>query len=217
MDETPRLAAELHRLAPSCGPVRLIAVDGHAGSGKSTFAAHLATALGPAADENAAAAPVLHLDDLATHEELFSWTERLLEAVIGPFSRGECAHYAPYDWIRRRFCTSQPLPAAPVVIVEGVGAGRRALRPYLARLLWMERGPERSWERGRQRDGSGLSAFWDEWTVAETRHFAGDPSRPFADALIHERREGYEWLPGPVTSARSHHVVTLGDESHRVR
>ncbi|MDH2392781.1 hypothetical protein QCN29_29175 [Streptomyces sp. HNM0663] len=217
MDETPGHAAELHRLAPSCGPVRLIAVDGHAGSGKSTFAAHLATALGAVGEDSAGPAPVLHLDDLATHEELFSWTERLRDQVIGPLSRGECAHYAPYDWIRRSFGAPRPLPAAPVVIVEGVGAGRRALRPHLARLLWMEHGPERSWERGRQRDGIGLSAFWDEWTVAETRHFAADPSRPFADALVYERREGYEWLPGPATSARSNHAVTLGDESRRVR
>ncbi|MGW1281768.1 hypothetical protein ACWD4V_33060, partial [Streptomyces tsukubensis] len=34
---------------PSCGPVRLIAVDGHAGSGKTTFTARLADALARAA------------------------------------------------------------------------------------------------------------------------------------------------------------------------
>ncbi|WP_254711814.1 uridine kinase [Streptomyces sp. TRM64462] len=178
----------LRGLPPSCGQVRLVAVDGHAGSGKSTFAGRLAEALG--------GAPVLHLDDVATHEELFAWTDRLRRRILEPLTRGEVAEYHPYDWNLRRFGPPRRLPPAPVVLIEGVGAGRRALRPHLARLLWMDRGPEESWSRGRHRDGPAQSAFWDGWTVAETRHFAGDPSRPFADMLVRECREGYEWLPG---------------------
>jgi hypothetical protein len=103
------------------------------------------------------------------------------------------------------------LPAAPVVVVEGVGAGRRALRPHLARLLWMERGPQESWMRGRRRDGPELSGFWDGWTVAENRHFADDPSRPFADTLVRELPEGYEWLPGPGATAGANQIVTERD------
>ncbi|WP_327377473.1 hypothetical protein OG393_28120 [Streptomyces sp. NBC_01216] len=188
MKDLARAAESLRRLPPSCGPVRLIGVDGHAGSGKSTVAARLAACL---------AAPVLHLDDLATHIELFAWTERVRQQVIEPLSRGESARYHPYDWSLRAFGAPRTLAAAPVVLIEGVGAGRRALRPDLAALLWMERGPEESWSRGRQRDGPAQAAFWDGWTVAETRHFARDPSRPFADTLVRECPEGYEWLPGP--------------------
>ncbi|TLQ47083.1 uridine kinase family protein [Streptomyces marianii] len=198
-----RAAAGLRALPPSCGPVRLIAVDGHAGSGKSTFAAGLAEALG--------GAPVLRLDDIATHDELFSWTGRLVEQVIDPWSRGESGLYHPYDWNLRRFGAPRALPAAPVVLVEGVGAGRRALRPHLARLLWMERDPQESWMRGRRRDGPELSGFWDGWTVAESRHFADDPSRPFADTLVRELPEGYEWLPGPGVTAGANHSLTERD------
>ncbi|WP_228975290.1 uridine kinase [Streptomyces sp. DH12] len=181
------LADALRALPPSCGPVRLVAVDGHAGSGKSTFAARLAAALG--------GAPALHLDDLATHDELFGWTDRLREQVLERLSRGQAAEYHPYDWTSRRFGSPRRLPPAPVVLVEGVGAGRRALRPHLARLLWMERPPEESWRRGRHRDGPEQSAFWDGWTVAETRHFTQDPSLPFADILVRECTGGYEWRP----------------------
>ncbi|MGW7413340.1 uridine kinase family protein [Streptomyces sp. NPDC054863] len=188
------LAARLRTLPPSCGPVRLIAVDGHAGSGKSTFAGRLADALG--------GAPVLHLDDLASHAELFAWTDRLLSLVTGPLSRGECARYAPYDWTLRRFGPEvRELPPAPVVLMEGVGAGRRALRPLLAHLLWMDLDAERSWQRGRERDGAGQSAFWDGWTEAETEHFSADPSRPFADTLVRQLREGYEWHQGTPATA----------------
>jgi hypothetical protein len=201
MDDLDRQAARLRTLPPSCGPVRLVAVDGHAGSGKSTFAGRLSRALG-------GDPPVLHLDDLASHAELFDWTERMLSEVIEPLARGRDAAYHPYDWNLRRFLAPRTLPAAPVVLIEGVGAGRRALRPYLAALLWMDRGAEESWARGRARDGAGLAGFWDGWTAAETRHFQSDPSRPFADALIRECPEGYEWLPMPSATAGPHRRVT---------
>lgn len=175
----PRLADTLRRSTPSCGASRLIAVDGHAGSGKSTFAALLSTALG--------GAPVLHLDALATHAEPFEWTGSMRRQVIEPLSRGEPAHYRPYDWDARAFGAPLTLPAAPVVLVEGVGAGRAALRPWLARLLWMELPREEAWRRGRRRDGPALTAFWDGWTAAERAHFAADPSRPFAQYLVRQQ------------------------------
>ncbi|MFE4916006.1 uridine kinase [Streptomyces sp. NPDC056652] len=204
MNDLTEQATALRALPPSCGPVRLIAVDGHAGSGKTTFATRLSAALD--------GAPVLRLDDLATHERFFGWGERLRSQVIEPLSRGASARYAPYDWTLRRFTAPRPLPPAPVVIIEGVGAGRRALRPSLARLFWMDRDAEGSWERGRRRDGPALSAFWDAWTTAETRHFSADPSRPFADALVTERQTGYVIRTGPVTTARTDQTITQRDQ-----
>ncbi|MEU3339707.1 uridine kinase family protein [Streptomyces sp. NPDC002144] len=197
------LASRLRRLPPSCGPVRLVGVDGHAGSGKSTFAGQLARALGDA--------PVLHLDDIASHDELFDWTGRLLTQVIEPFRRGETAHYTPYDWRARRFGPPRPLPTAPVVLVEGVGAGRRALRPHLAHLLWMELPHEEAWTRGRQRDGEEQLEFWDGWVRAERQHFAEDPSRPFANSLVQQCEKGYEVLPGPGKRLGPDQAITQGD------
>lgn len=204
MDDLADHARGLRSLPPSCGPVRLIAVDGHAGSGKSTFCGRLASALGDA--------PVLRLDDLATHEELFSWTDRLRAQVLDPFSRGETARYAPYDWTARRFGPPRTLEPAPVVLIEGVGAGRTAVRPWLAGLLWIEGDSEASWERGRHRDGPGLAEFWDGWTAAEQRHFAADPSYPFADAVIRRTPVGYVWLEGPRTTAVASHIITDSEE-----
>ncbi|MFJ4835202.1 uridine kinase [Streptomyces sp. NPDC088747] len=190
-------------MPPSLGPVRLVGVDGHAGSGKTTFAELLAGELG--------GAPVLHLDDIATHEEFFAWTGRLLEQVVTPLGRGETAHYTPYDWTARAFGPVRALPAAPVVLLEGVGAGRRALRPHLARLLWMELPREEAWSRGRRRDGEAQDAFWGEWVSAERRHFLEDPSRPFADLLVRQCSEGYEVLSGPAVTSSSGRKMTHGD------
>jgi uridine kinase len=197
------LASRLRRLSPSCGPVRLIGVDGHAGSGKSTFAGQLADALG--------GAPVLHLDDIASHDELFDWTGRLMDEAITPLGRGETAHYAVYDWHARRLGPSRALPPAPVILLEGVGAGRRALRPHLARLLWMELSPEESWARGRSRDGAEQREFWEGWVTAEQRHFAEDPSRPYADLLVRQCQKGYTLTKGPAGTAGPDHDVTHGD------
>lgn len=183
------LARRLRALEPSCGGVRLVAVDGHAGSGKSTFAGRLSAALG--------GAPVIRTDDLATHEELFAWDERLMARVLRPLARGRTARYDVYDWVRREFVDGAEVPPAPVVLLEGVGTGRRALRPSLSCLLWMEMSRDASWERGRLRDGPTLSGFWDGWIPAERAHFAADPSRPYADFLVRQGQDGYMVCVGP--------------------
>ncbi|MEU9580697.1 uridine kinase family protein [Streptomyces chilikensis] len=198
------LASALLRLPPSCGPVRLIGVDGHAGSGKTTFAARLAEALG--------GAPVLHLDDIATHRELFSWTTRFASEVLKPLREGRTARYAPYDWSGRRFGAPRSLPPAPAVVVEGVGAGRRALRPHLARLIWADLPAEESWRRGRLRDGEEQRDFWDGWEAAERAHFARDPSRPHAHLLVRQVPCGYELSEGPALT-----FLTVGDGASAAR
>jgi hypothetical protein len=104
-----------------------------------------------------------------------------------------------------------------VVFVEGVGAGRRALRPHLARLLWMELPREEAWTRGRLRDGDGQREFWAGWVEAEHRHFAEDPSRPHADLLVREMWKGYEVTPGPAASLGPDQKVTQGDGPPAVR
>lgn len=189
METIDALARRLAALPPSCGPVRLVAVDGHAGSGKSTLAARLAAALGDA--------PVVHTDDLATHEELFGWAGRLGTGVLEPLSRGATARFDAYDWVARRFAGPRRVPPAPVVLIEGVGSGRRAVRPHLASLLWMEVPHHTSWARGQLRDGPTQSAFWERWRPAERAHFAADPSRPYADWLVRRGPTGYQVLPGP--------------------
>jgi uridine kinase len=180
----PSLTARLAALAPTCGPTRLLAVDGYAGSGKTTFAALLGQALAEASG-GGAAAPVVHLDDLATHEEFFAWTGRLRTEVLAPLAEGRPVRHRVYDWDRARFDAVRELPAAPpFLILEGVGAGRSAVRPHLAALLWMDLDAGTARTRGELRDGPSLADFWRRWTAEQTEHFRVDPSRPFADFLV---------------------------------
>lgn len=183
------LAGTLDLLPPSCGPVRLVAVDGHAGAGKSTFAERLAAEAG--------GAPVVHTDDFATHDRPFDWVERLGAELLVPFGEGRDARHAVYDWTARRFTRERLVPAAPVVLLEGVASGRRALRPLLALTLWLEVDTATARQRGLRRDGPALEHFWTGWSAAEDRHFAQDPTRPFADLLVHQTEAGYRAAPGP--------------------
>jgi uridine kinase len=190
------MAVAALRAAPRCGSVRVVAVDGHAGAGKTTLAAQLAARLGDA--------PVVHTDDLATHEEPFGWAGRLAAQVLGPLSEGRAAEHQVYDWDARAFTTTRHFPPAPVVVLEGVGTGCAAVRPYLALLLWLEVPPAEARRRGLRRDGPELARFWTGWTAAEDAHFAADPSRPFADLLVHQDARvagGYRAVPGPAVRA----------------
>ncbi len=220
------LASRIRRLPPSCGPVRLVGVDGHAGSGKTTFAEQLAVALGDA--------PLLRLDDIASHEALFDWTARLLDQVIEPLAQGRTARYAPYDWRARRFGPPRPLPPAPVVLVEGVGAGRRALRPAwpcCCGWSWRARRPGRGDGRGTGRnsgssgtDGSPRSAGISPMTPRDpspiswygserrgTRYFRGLPGlldRTIPSRTVTDRPQCAELVKG--LAVRLAGVLQLG-------
>ncbi|SEG74154.1 Uridine kinase [Actinacidiphila yanglinensis] len=191
------VASGMDGLPPSCGRTRLIAVDGHAGAGKTTLARELAELLG--------GAQVVHTDDLATHEEPFGWTARLGAQVLGPLGAGRSAVHQVYDWRLRRFASERAVAPKPYLVLEGVGAGRAAIRPHLALLLWLEVPAAEARRRGLRRDGPELARFWTGWTAAEDAHFAADPTRPYADLLVHqEEGGGYRFAPGPAARERRH-------------
>jgi ATP/maltotriose-dependent transcriptional regulator MalT len=72
------------------GPVRLVAIDGPGGAGKSTLATQLSAA--------AEGAPVVHTDDFASADNPINWWPRMLEQVIVPLTEGRPAHFQRYDW-----------------------------------------------------------------------------------------------------------------------
>lgn len=89
------LGAEIRQLRARAGETRAIAIDGPAGSGKSSFTERLAGAL---------SAPVLRTDDIcARWGGLREVPGRLVEWVLMPLATSEPPRYRRYDWEREAY------------------------------------------------------------------------------------------------------------------
>jgi len=158
------------------GPVRLVAIDGPGGAGKTTFANRLAAA--------ADGAPIVHTDEFASADNPIDWWPRLLAEVIEPLSRGDHGRYQRYDWSTNtlaEWCIVEP---APIVIIEGVSAGRREWVQHLSFVIWIETPSALRLQRGLDRDGPSAADQWESWMAAEDAHFVRDPVRQRADVII---------------------------------
>ena len=158
------------------GPVRLVAVDGPGGSGKSTFALRLAVA--------ADGAMVVHTDDFASAGHPLDWWPRLLEQVIEPLARGVAASYQRYDWLSGSLAEWHVVEPAPIVIVEGVSSGREEWLAKLSYVVWIDTPREIRLRRGLDRDGDDALDFWKIWMAAEDEHYREDQTRDRADVVV---------------------------------
>ncbi|MCK2217390.1 hypothetical protein MF672_026900 [Actinomadura sp. ATCC 31491] len=170
-------AARISSLPPSCGPVRLVAVDGPAGSGKTTFAGRLGAALG---------CQVVHSDDFPVpwEEGPGGWFAALEEQVLRPLREGRAGGFRRYDWVRGVYDGHVSVPVAPVLVVEGVGTARASAAHLVAYTVWVEAAEPVRLARVLERDGAELAPRWRAWFAAEREWFAADRTRERADLVI---------------------------------
>jgi uridine kinase len=170
----PALVARLRHVAPSCGPVRVVAVDGPSAAGKSTFATRLAVALG--------GAPVVRSDDfpIPWDGDPLAWWPPLTAHVLTPLRDGRTGRFRPYDWRRGIYGEEVAIPPGPFLVVEGVGAAR-AGAPVAFR-VWVE--APHDVRRGRAAARGDDLADWDRWSARESAHFSADRTRERADLVI---------------------------------
>ncbi len=167
----------------AAGP-RIVGIDGPAGSGKSTLAAGIAAATG---------APVVGIDDFLGWTDFdphgVTWWPRLEAEVLRPFLAGRDAAYRLRDWAGDPEgiavgAESVPLPAGPLLVVEGVTVTRLALAERLAVRVWVEAPPELRLARGIARDGEAQRGHWLRWQELEREFFAADGTRARADVVL---------------------------------
>lgn len=174
------IAALIRTRTPRLGPVRLVAIDGPSGAGKTCLAARLAAELD---------APVVHTDDLLNGwDDQFSFWARLEKQVLAPLRQGQAARYLAYRWDRRDF-GGPPVRVEPagVVLMEGVSSARRAIRPELSFAIFVTAPPDLRLSRTLARDGGddiAYRAYLERWRTAEDRHFAEDGTAEYADVVI---------------------------------
>lgn len=178
MSDATTIAGLVRAAEPRLGDVRLVVVDGPAGSGKTTLAAALADALG--------GAPVVPMDDLYE-----GWAgllpavwDRLRTQVLDPVARGGSARYRRYDWDAGKFDGWVDVPRHAALVVEGVGAAALPVDPVASLRVWVEAPRDVRLARGLARDGEALRTEWLRWADLEAAHFAADRTRQRADVLV---------------------------------
>lgn len=181
VDLARRVADALTARATAAAPV-VVAVDGRSGAGKSTLAALLAAEV--TGGHGIRVASVALEDLYPGWTGLAAGTRMWAGSVLPCLARGRPATYQPWDWHAGRVGRVVTVPAAPVVIGEGVGAGVRQARARLDLLVWVHAaGPLRR-ERALARDGDVFAAWWDAWAAQEDGLLAADPIPRHAHVVV---------------------------------
>lgn len=164
---------------------RVLAVDGRSAGGKTTMARRLADATPHAA--------VVSTDDVAWHHSMFDWSELLVEGVLRPFRADSAVRFTPPAWAPHDRSGAIEVPEhVRVLIIEGVGASRSELAPWLDLAIWVQSDFLEAERRGIARDvASGVNgdveqtvAFWHEWQAHEQPFLLRDRPWDRADLVV---------------------------------
>jgi uridine kinase len=156
--------------------VRVVAVDGPSGAGKTTLAARLTEVL---------AAPVVHVDDIYPGwDGLAAGVPLVTTQVLERLAAGEPAAYRRWDWLHDRWTRTVPVPPTPVLVLEGVGSSARPAGAYATVCVWVEAARDVRFERGIARDGESYRPQWERWAAQEVALFAADGTRERADVRL---------------------------------
>lgn len=163
-------------LLPRCGRVRIIAIDGLSGAGKTSLAAAVSAALD---------APVVHMDHLYPGwDGLAAAVGLLVERVLVPLARGEVAAYPIWDWHGDQWNGLIEVPPADVVIVEGCGSSVGPAGECAALRVWLEAPLAERMRRGLARDGETYQPHWERWAAQEAELFGRDGTAAKADLVL---------------------------------
>jgi hypothetical protein len=131
----------------SLGRPVVLAVDGRGNNGKTTLAARIAEVVPGSA--------VIHTDDIAWRHSRFGWADLLIEGVLAPVHQGAGIAYRPPRWIEYGREGQLAVPAGcPLLIIEGVGAGRAEAAHLIDSLVWVQSDEGVADRRGLERVGT---------------------------------------------------------------
>ena len=177
------LRNSINSLDPRCGETIFIAVDGHGGSGKSTFASWFSEQL---------KAEVIHTDDFAGWDNPLNWWPNVVEKIFKPIQAGGTfPSFQPASWWENH--RPEPVvnqPVTPIMILEGVSASRKEFDEYLSYRVFVDTPKKICLARGIQRDRTTgksddeLIKIWREWFEEEKNFFKNDDPKEKADLIL---------------------------------
>ena len=134
-DKVKPILAEISKISSlNAGPI-LIAIDGPAGSGKTSLASQLSN--------NLKSVTTIHMDDLYNGWEdalTATLTQHLNEWVINPMTQFQSVHYQKFNWSTNEYGPAVEVRDIQLLILEGVGAAQEIIR-------------QRSWSANRSSQG----------------------------------------------------------------
>ena len=186
--DVARVVVDLASSRPAaCGDVRVVCIDGPAGSGKTTLAAAVA---------GLTHAQVVHMDDLMDGWDGLGGTGPQLLSVVEPLAEGRAGAYRHFNWHLDRFDREVPVPVAPWLVVEGVGSGNPVVAGRVTVLVWVEAGEDLRLARGLERDGREMESRWRQFMADEVAVLAEHRTAERADVVV----DGTGLLPPRVRS-----------------
>lgn len=176
---------KLFTKAPSVGSTLFIAVDGHGGSGKSTFAKLLADKLN---------AQVVQTDYFASWDNPLNWWPLVIKYVFEPIQNGATTlHYPRSKWSPDHNSESViDQPVTKIMILEGVSSLRKEFREYIGFGIFVDTPKDICFQRGVERDltynykksREELAGMWDKWFKEEDEYIKRDNPKAYANIVI---------------------------------
>ena len=170
------IAYQVSETDARCQDVKLITIDGPAGSGKTTLAKKLASQL----DE----CPIISMDSLyngwkdALEPELW---QRIYDQMLEPFLLDRPAQLKTFDWTAGGFRNWLTVPISPHIIIEGVGASHPFISNCSVLNIWIEADEELLLDRVLKRDGEQIRSEMIQWQRDERKYFSEHSIRENAD------------------------------------
>ena len=157
----------------------LIAIDGPAGSGKTSLANQLSNKLN--------SATTIHMDDLYNGWEdalTPTLTRHLEEWILDPLTQQATVKYQKFDWTSSEYGSPIEVRDIELLILEGVGAAQEIIRQSADLTIWIEVGPQIGLARVLNRDGDQLLPYMLKWQERERAHFLKDQTKENCQIFI---------------------------------
>lgn len=171
-NEVEPILAEISKISSlKEGPI-LIAIDGPAGSGKTSLANQLGKHLN--------SATTIHMDDLYNGWEdalTATLTRHLEEWILHPLTQHKSVKYQKFDWRISAYGLPVEITDINLLILEGVGAAQARIRQQADLTIWIEVGPQEGLARVLNRDGAQILPYMLKWQERESAHFIKDQTK----------------------------------------
>jgi uridine kinase len=157
----------------------LLAIDGPAGSGKTSLANQLSNELN--------SATTIHMDDLYNGWEdalTATLTRHLEEWILVPLTQEASVKYQKFDWTGGEYGPPVEIRDIELLILEGVGAAQARIRNQADLTIWIEVGAQIGLARVLDRDGTQILPYMLKWQERESAHFINDQTKENCQIFI---------------------------------